>query len=231
MEGPILIVQHQPDSGPGALEVPLRRAGFDLDFWFPQDTPRPSLEGTSGVISLGGLAAPEDTADEPWLSDERALIREALDGSTPFLGICLGAQLLALETGGSVDRASEHGWNRVEAAADVHHDPILHALGVPCDVFQWHDWAFRTPSHGTLLAVSDTAHQAFRIGDLAWGLQFHVELTLAIASEWMVLSRDTLVANGVDPDDLRAETADREDEWRARATRLAATFAKICRGR
>jgi GMP synthase (glutamine-hydrolysing) len=227
----ILIIQHQPDSGPGALEVPLRRTGFDLDFWFPQETPRPSLDGTGGVISLGGLAAPEDTTEEPWLSDERALIREALNRSTPFLGICLGAQLLALETGGSVDRASEHGWSRVDPAAGEDHDPMLHTLGMPCDVFQWHDWAFRTPSHGTLLAVSDTAHQAFRIGDLAWGLQFHVELTLAIASEWMVLSRDTLVANGVDPDDLRAETADREDEWRARATRLAATFAKICRGR
>jgi len=225
----ILIVQHQPDSGPGALEVPLRRGGFELDFWFPPDAPRPSLDGIAGVVSLGGLAAPEDTDAAPWLTDERALIDDALGRSTPFLGVCLGAQLLALEAGGSVEHASEHGWTSVEAPPAAPPDPLLQALGAPCDVFQWHDWAFRAPSDAYLLAASGTAQQAFRVGERAWGVQFHLELTLSIAAEWMVVSRDTLAEHGEDPDVLRAETADREGEWLARAHRVAARFAEICR--
>jgi GMP synthase (glutamine-hydrolysing) len=224
----LLIVQHQPDSGPGALEVPLRRAGFELDFWFPPEAPRPSLDGIAGIVSLGGLAAPEDTTEEPWLEDERALIREALVGGTPFLGVCLGAQLLALEGGGSVERASEHGWTWIDPGT-TDDDPVLEALAPPCEVFQWHDWAFRAPSGACMLATSDTAQQAFRLGDRAWGVQFHLELTLAIAAEWMVVSRDTLVEHGVDPDALRAETAERESEWCARAARVAARFADVCR--
>jgi GMP synthase (glutamine-hydrolysing) len=225
----VLIVQHQPDSGPGALEVPLRTAGIDLDFWFPPDEPRPSLDGISGVISLGGLAAPTDTDEAPWLDDERALIREALDRTTPFLGVCLGGQLLALETGGDVERSSEHGWTAVDPLPAMRDDPVLAALDAPCNVFQWHDWAFRTPPDGSLLARSASVEQAFRVGERAWGVQFHLELTLAIATQWMVVSRQTLIEHAVDPDVLRGETADREGEWLARATRVAARFANVCR--
>jgi GMP synthase (glutamine-hydrolysing) len=226
----ILVFHHQPYSGPGALEVPLRRAGFELDFWFPSEASRPSLHGIAGIISLGGLASPEDTAKEPWLAEERTLIGDALARATPFLGICLGAQLLALEGGGSVEPASEHGWTRVDpATADVD-DPILEALAAPCEVFQWHDWAFRAPADARVLATSDSVQQAFRVGDRAWGVQFHLELTLSIAAQWMVVSRDTLVEHGVDPDALRAETAEREGEWLARADRVAAQFGRLCRG-
>lgn len=226
---PILVVQHQPDSGPGALELPLRRAGFDLDFWFPPEAARPSLDRVAGVVSLGGLAAPEDIQGEPWLTDERALIREALDRSTPFLGVCLGAQLLALEGGGSVEQASEHGWTRVDPVPGADDDPLLRALGAPCAVFQWHDWAFRAPPDACLLATSGAAQQLFRVADRAWGVQFHLELTLSIAAQWMVVSRDTLIAHGSEPDALRAETAAREREWLARAERVAVEFGHVCR--
>lgn len=212
------------------MEVPLRRAGFDLDFWFPSKEPAPSLDSVCGIVSLGGLAAPEDTNGEPWLHDERAVIRDAVTRRIPFLGICLGAQLLALETGGAVQSTSEHGWTRIRNGASAADDPLMRALGGSCDVFQWHDWAFRAPTGAEVLAVSDTAEQVFRVGDSAWGMQFHLELTLAIAGQWMVMSRQTLLEHGVDPDALRSDTAEREDEWLARASRVSAAFARICRG-
>lgn len=180
-----LIVQHAAHEGLGRLQDWLPARGVDVHPIHPYLGHRvpPSVEGDALVV-LGGPMGALDDAAAPWLPATRSLLATAIDDGVPTLGICLGAQLLAVAAGGEVQRGAlgpELGLDLV----DVTTPDFLLTTG-SMSVVQWHhDTVTRLPSSAALLASSQRyAVQAFRIGEVAWGMQFHVEATAAMVRDW-----------------------------------------------
>src|SRR3954449_3095349 len=186
-----LVVQHTAQEGLGNLLQWLPAAGLDVHPIHPYLGHRvpPSVEGDA-LIVLGGPMGAYDDAEAPWLPSVRALLSTAVDDGVPTIGICLGAQLLAVACGGTVERDTagpQFGLDDVSVA----HDDLLMSAG-PLPVVQWHfDAVTALPPSAELLASSE-GHpvQAFRVGEVAWGLQFHVEATLAMVAEWASADAD-----------------------------------------
>jgi GMP synthase (glutamine-hydrolysing) len=225
----ILIVQNDDESGPGAIELPLRAAGSTLSFWFPDhDDPPPPLDEVDGVVALGGRVAPDGDADHPWLADERALIGESVERELPFLGLCLGAQLLVQELGGRVGTqpADELGWLALDIDAAAPLDPLFSALPGSGPVFGWHSYAIEDAGPLEVLARTQTSPQAVRHRS-AWGLQFHAEIDLSMAAVWLVKGAQELNEHGIDPSALRDETAARVQASTRRAADLARRFHSV----
>jgi GMP synthase-like glutamine amidotransferase len=131
----------------------------------------------------------EDDAEFPFLPDVRRLLRRAVDEELPTLGVCLGMQLLAVATGGRVERnpaGPEIGAQLVAKRAVAATDPLFAPVPITPDVLQWHVDAVTTLPPGAVQLASSPAcaNQAFRLGRLAWGIQFHIEMTPAIVRLW-----------------------------------------------
>jgi GMP synthase-like glutamine amidotransferase len=124
----------------------------------------------------------------PFLREEDLFIKEAIQRGKFVLGICLGAQLIAKALGAKVFKASlkEIGWYDIYLTMIGSKDPLFSNLPKTFPVFQWHGDTFEIPKGGKLIATSTSVpHQAFRYGDNAYGLQFHLEVTEKMIKEWM----------------------------------------------
>jgi GMP synthase-like glutamine amidotransferase len=202
----VLAVVHGDDAPPGSFGDVVRERGHSLDAWAIDSKPRRPLTEHDAVMLFGGAMHADQEAHHPWLRDEDAFIRGLLERGTPLLGVCLGAQLVAKAAGARVAPATEPeiGWCEVERTGD---DPVLDVLPQRFPSFQWHYYAFEIPSGGRELARSPVCPQAFRLGEAAWGVQFHPEVTREIVARWVDESPDDAPAG------LPAETDERIDEW------------------
>lgn len=208
---PILLIKHEVVETTGRATPALRDAGCDLlaiDAWIPGAT-WPELDDVSGVVMFGGAMNVDQVEQHPFLERERGLTREALDRGLPFLGICLGGQLLARTLGAPVvaSPVREIGFNEVfptEAAAD---DPLFSTLGAGQMLFHWHEDSFELPDGAVLLASgSQVEGQAFRVGDAAWGTQFHFEVNVDEVKGWLADDRGDLEADwGKSPETILKE--------------------------
>ena len=136
---------------------------------------------------MGGPMSVNDEDEHPWLAGEKAAIAGHVRAGRPFWGSCLGAQLLAAALGARVyaGPAPEVGVLAVELTAAGRDDPVLGALPPRIDTLQWHGDTFDLPEGGVRLASSPAyANQAYRVGRLAYAVQFHVEVTEAMGEEW-----------------------------------------------
>jgi GMP synthase-like glutamine amidotransferase len=144
----------------------------------------------------------DDTAC-PWLPATRALLARAVAARVPTLGVCLGAQLLALAGGGEVRRGRagpEFGVRTIRLLPAAVTDPLLSGLSPEVPVVQWHsDEVARTPLGACRLAAADPYEQAFRVGTNAWGLQFHVETPVEMVRRWATADEGALRAAGLEP--------------------------------
>lgn len=193
------------------------------------------LAGYAALLVLGGPQAAYSDSDgapsAPWLPATKMLLRAAVAGQVPTLAICLGAQLLAEAFGGRV-RLGVNGPEigaRLVARRDVAaQDELFGLVPFTPDVLQWHDDEIAELPPGAVLLASSPmyAHQAFRIGERAWGLQFHIETTPEQVTEWAEQTRVRLSALGVDVDRALAQAVarhpDLEEVWRPVAQRFAA---------
>jgi GMP synthase-like glutamine amidotransferase len=179
--------------GPGLIGDALREAGLDFGVVRPdcgEDFPDP--RSLAGLVVLGGPMGVHDTGPHPWLAAERALICAVLDDGKPVLGVCLGAQQLAVALGAEVITGPEPeiGLGRAELTPAGRRDPVLGpeygglASGaLPC--VHWHQDTFSLPIDTVHLAGTRAfPHQAFRKGDNVYGFQFHVEVDGALAEAW-----------------------------------------------
>ena len=184
---PILVVLHQETSTPGRVGQILQAHGLGLDIRRPViGDPLPdTLEAHRGAIVFGGPPSAND--GEPHLCREIEWMAVPLGEGRPFLGICLGAQMLVKHLGGRVgpraDGLVEVGYYPLQATAAgralLPHWPDM--------IYQWHREGFDLPREATLLATGERfPHQAFRYGEAAYGVQFHAELTLAMLHRWTV---------------------------------------------
>ncbi|MER7998602.1 type 1 glutamine amidotransferase [Streptomyces sp. NPDC095613] len=190
-----------------------------------------SPAGYDAVVLLGGGFLPDADDHAPWLPAERELARRAVADGVPLLGICLGAQVLALATGGTVRGAygrPERGSCAVSLNPEAAEDALFAGLPGEFRVIQNHrDQITALPPGAALLAGSAACPvQGFRVGRRAWGVQFHPEAGADRLAGW---DEAALADAGLDLRALRAE-AERAEPESARSTRrLAANFAEVVR--
>lgn len=186
----LLILQHIDVEHPGEWQNCMRHAGDTWDKVELDDGESiPPLESYDALISMGGPMDVFDEDEHPWLIAEKSVIREAvLERNMPFLGVCLGHQLLVEALGGGVGRMStpEVGLMDTSLTQAGRTDPLFDGVADPFACLQWHSCEISTiPEGGEILATSSLcAVQAIRIGKHAYGLQFHVELTANTVTEW-----------------------------------------------
>jgi GMP synthase-like glutamine amidotransferase len=186
----ILVFQHIACEHPGIFRDFLAADGVAWDaVELDAGEPIPPLGGYDALWVMGG---PMDVWEEdlhPWLVAEKAAIREWVrDRRRPYLGLCLGHQLLASALGGEVGRMakSEVGIMEVELTAAGRAHPVFAGLPARQRCLQWHGAEIkRLPAGATVLATSPLCPvNAMAVGETAIGLQYHVELTAATVTEW-----------------------------------------------
>jgi GMP synthase-like glutamine amidotransferase len=223
----ILSVIHGGEVRAGVFADPVRRRGHSLTEWSAPSgfaLPRP-LEQYDAVFVFGGLMHPDQEDEHAWLRDEDVLIRRLLELETPFFGVCLGGQLLAKAADAWIGPAAqpEIGWFPLELTDEAPDDPLFAALPRSFDAFQWHYYAFDVPDGAVELARNDVCSQAFRLGERAWAVQFHPEVTLAQVEGWIDDPDDPCP----EPEALRAETRRRIDGWNRLGYAMADAFVEV----
>ncbi len=195
----ILLIVHQENSNPGLVGRILRERGYELDIRCPslQEALPTTMDNHDGTVIFGGPMSANDSETLPFIRTELDWIPTALDANKPFLGICLGAQLLARVLGATV---APHPENKVE----IGYVPIVPTIAgeiyfnSSIYVYHWHNEGFELPQGAVLLAVGKTfINQAFRYGDAAYGLQFHPEMTIDMIDKWTTLGAEHLKPPGV----------------------------------
>jgi GMP synthase-like glutamine amidotransferase len=231
-----LVVENDPTDDARRLGDWLVEGGLDLHVLKAHDgaaVPE-NLDGYAALVVLGGAQnaypEPDGTPGSPWFPALEKLLRRAVRYKVPTLGVCLGAQLLALAHAGAVERSTagpEIGPTLVARRDKATDDPLFAEVPMAPDVLQWHrDEITRLPVGAVLLAASTHyPHQAFRIGPAAWGVQFHLECDTAMFASWAYDEAQTLVDLGIDPVELLtavdAAMPDLEEVWRPFALRFA----------
>ena len=218
----ILVFQHVPYEPLGYLNPQLKQAGFRIRYvnFGREPGARPTLDGYSGLVVLGGPMSVNQTAQFPHLLTEIDVIHGALERGMPVLGICLGAQLMARALGASVRRSAspEIGWYPVRLTDSGREDPLFSGFGPEEHIFQWHSDTFDLPQGAIRLASSDVyPNQAFRFGRNAYAFQFHIEVTEQMILEW-------LRHEAVDLDRIGRDTAEFYADYVRRAKDFYATF-------
>ena len=229
---PLLVVQLDPSDPPARLGEWLRAAGLDLDVRALDagDELPADLTAHCGVLVLGGAQSAND--DVPELKAVKAMLRDAIANEVPTLGVCLGFQLLAAANGGQVRRAPngpELGAQLVAKRTTAATDPLFAALPITPDVLQWHfDEVSVLPPGAIQLAGSPGCEQqAFRLGRLAWGVQFHIETTPEIVRSWA--REDAAELADYDLDAIMARVVDTDADLIEVWQPFAAAFADLVR--
>jgi GMP synthase (glutamine-hydrolysing) len=159
------------------------------------------------LIALGAPMGVHDTADFPYLIDEREVVASRLAEDRPTIGVCLGAQLMAAALGAAVyaGERKEIGWGRLSFAPEAAATPLRSLVDAP--VLHWHGDTFDLPAGATLLASSGlTRNQAFAVGR-SLALQFHCEVEGGAIERWLVGHAAELAAAGIDIGRVRADSA------------------------
>jgi GMP synthase-like glutamine amidotransferase len=227
----VLVVEPDASDPAARLAEWLVEAGVELDVR-TLDTLPDDLREHQGVVVMGGSMGALDDDAAPGLPAVRALLREAVSAEVPTLGVCLGHQLLAAANGGRIrrnPRGPEIGAQLVAKRAAASTDPLFGPLPITPDVLQWHyDEVYVLPPGAIQLASSPGCdQQAFRLGRLAWGIQFHIETTPGMVRAWAA-ERDESLAD-FDLDAIVDRAVARHDDFREVWQPFAVSFADVVR--
>jgi GMP synthase (glutamine-hydrolysing) len=186
---PVLIVQHALHEHPAALRRALESQGIQTLWLHPyRGETYPNVDDIAGMVSMGGPMGANDEHEHPWIKREVELLRQAVMAGLPVAGICLGGQMMARAMGGRVENNPTHelGWFPIQVTDEGKKDPILGAAGSQPTVYHWHGDTFHLPENAVLLAHSRACpRQAYRIGERAYGFQFHPEADHQLVNEWL----------------------------------------------
>ncbi|GGK87957.1 type 1 glutamine amidotransferase [Mangrovihabitans endophyticus] len=234
--GTALVIENDPSDDLARLGEWFAEAELPLTVLRPHagDELPGDLDDHLALVVLGGDQSAYPDANgvpgAPWFPALEGLLRKAVRHRVPTLGVCLGAHLLAAAHGGLVERSTagpEIGPALVGKRDAADTDPLFRYVPLMPDVLQWHrDEITELPLNAVLLAASGSyPHQAFRIGDRAWGVQFHIECDAAMIERWVRSDAATLDELGYHADAVLAATeqalADVEEVWQPFAARFA----------
>lgn len=234
----VWVFQHDDAEPPALVRTVLERLDLNLVTVRPEREALPDRlpEDISALVLMGGPFGAYQQDTQPWIAREVALLREAIDTARPVLGICLGAQLLAAAGGANVypaDPPKELGWHRVKLTPEGQRDPLSRFLanpltGDPTFVFQWHGDTFDLPPGAMRLAASTRfPQQAFRLGRVAYGFQFHFEVTEDVIRHWVNLWRRELQDQEVTADDILSGIKEHLPLLNRRGEELVRAFAAL----
>ena len=210
----VLIIVHQETSDPGLVGQLLQAQGYTLDLRCPAiGAPLPDPKGDyldhyAGAVVFGGPMSANDDQTLPFIQEELDWISIALESGKPYLGICLGAQLLARALGATVSphprELREIGYAPIQPVAAV--NPLAGLR----QVYHWHKEGFELPQGATLLATGEVfPNQAFVYGDVAYGVQFHPEITRTMIDRWTEKVPEQLLLPGAQSYETQIAAHDR----------------------
>ncbi|WP_394043092.1 glutamine amidotransferase [Roseixanthobacter liquoris] len=197
--GRMLVILHQAHSRPGRIGERLEQRGYTLDIRRPAlgEALPAHLDAHAGVVVFGGPMSVNDPL--PWMRDEIDFVGKVMTADTPLLGICLGAQIMAVQLGAKVSHHAE-GMSEIGYYPLVPTDLGRDLLPWPSHVYHWHSEGFDLPRGSELLAQGETfPNQAFRHGHNAFGLQFHPEVTQDMMCRWATRGAHHLTKPGAQP--------------------------------
>jgi GMP synthase (glutamine-hydrolysing) len=213
----------------------LRDAGATLDERrLRAGDPLPAIGEIDGVVAFGGDQSVRDIADDPMLTAEAEFLRECVSAGVPVFGVCLGAQLLAHALGGSVSRLPRRmvEWTPIEPLPAAAGDPVVGALPEGAVALHWNEDGFEPPPGAVeLLRRVGASAEAFRVGECAWGVQFHPEVHPEGLEGWYVDAVSELDEAGVTEEAARAADAQHLPGQRALSEALFGGFARVVAAR
>lgn len=216
------IFQHVAFEDLGSFEQVLHDRGFQVDTFQlgADDLGRAYADDPELLVVLGGPISVNDSARFPFLAQELAIVRARMLQDTPCIGICLGAQLMALAMGGRIApmRAKEIGWSKLTLSEALATSDPLRILGDETAVLHWHGEEFTIPEGGVALASTPLCKsQAFAWKRNGLALQFHPEVTARGLERWYIGHVEELTAAGCDIPVMRSEGQRHTEVLRARA--------------
>ncbi len=233
----VVVLRQVPHEDLGTIDSALRDAGLAIRYLDLYDHPAAELDTAQlcGLVVLGGPMNVDQTDRYPFLQREVEWIQSALSAAVPVLGVCLGSQLLAKALDAAVypNGSKEIGWYEIETAAAARDDRLFATIPHKPMVFQWHGDTFDLPAGATGLASSPAcANQAFRYGESAYGLQFHLEVTAEMIDRWLDEPENRKEIAGLDEIDaasIRSQTPKHISALHEMARTVFAGFAEACR--
>jgi GMP synthase-like glutamine amidotransferase len=185
----VLILEHDSKEHAGVIQELLEREEIPHHrVLLHEGAALPEPASARCIVAMGGPMSVSEEDRHPFLKGEDAFIRSAVREGVPFLGICLGAQLLAKALDAKVYKAQapEIGWDDVRLLSAVRQNPLFKGFQPgPLRVFQWHQDTFDLPAGAVHLASSPLVpHQAFSVRGLHYGFQFHLEVTRGLLEAW-----------------------------------------------
>ena len=185
----ILFIKHIDIEGPGTIADFLQDNKLQYEIVDLSRGDRvPRLEKTfQAIICLGGPMNVYEEDKYPFLREEDGLLKRVIEEQAPFLGVCLGAQLIAKAAGARVSKnpVKEIGWYKTVLNDEGLQDGLFQGFPEIFKVFQWHGDTFSIPQGGKRLAFSELCqNQVLKHGRNCYGIQFHVEITRDMIAEW-----------------------------------------------
>jgi len=234
MSKEILIIKHVEIEGPDTIEEFFKNTSWNIRIidLSKGDSLNRDFKDIAAVISLGGPMNVYEEKKYPFLKDEDEFLKKALKEKIPILGICLGAQLLAKACGAKVKKApkEEIGWYKINLTDKGKKDTLFRGLDFQLDVFQWHEDMFEIPKDALHLAESQgSPNQAFKFGENAYGLQFHIEVTPKMIESWVNEYKES--QERFNAKDMLIEAYKRRESFRKQADTIYFNFAKIISNR
>jgi GMP synthase (glutamine-hydrolysing) len=184
----VAIVENTRYTHHGQIGVALHEAGAMIDLYTPwADGRLPKPDSFDALVVLGGEQNARADATHPYLPELAALMQQTALSGKATLGVCLGSQILARGAGAEnlIGTTPEFGWVEVTLTEAGRADPVLGALPLTFDIFEWHSDTFTPPPEAVILAQNARALQSFRIGRAGYATQFHFEASRAVVGDWV----------------------------------------------